>query len=205
MRRLALLAAAIAVVLYVPVPLVAQPGGGTKALVPVSEIPPKVEVPVGTGVAEAPTAGAPEQAPNLVPTQEIEQEAASRAGAVTAPAPESTTAEPQAVPALQPNAELAQEVTVPEPPPEETPNQETPPDGQDEDDPEEFEEDFDDVPPEEDQEGTPRIAPRQRAAPAGDRLPQTGRELLVLGLIGSGLMLFGTGLRGIAQPRLQRI
>lgn len=210
MRRLALVAAAIAAVLYVPVPIGAHESGGTNALVPVSDIPQQVKVPAGTGVAEAPPAAAPEQAPELVPPQEIDQidqEAATRAGAVAAPEPEPSTAAPEAVPALQPKAELAQEGTVPEPPPEKTPNQERPPDrqGQDEDDPEEFEEEFDDVPPEEDREGTPRIAPSQGAVPAGDRLPQTGRELLVLGLIGSGLMLIGTGLRGISRPRLQRV
>src|SRR5688500_3672083 len=118
MRRLALASLAIAAILYVPVPLVAHERGVTNALVPVSEIPPEVQVPSGTGVAEAPAAGtpapapAPEEAPELVPTDEMEPAPASRAGAIEAPDPE-----PTAVPALQPNAELAQDVpTTPDTP-----------------------------------------------------------------------------------------
>ena len=222
MRRLALAAAALAAILYVPVPLGAHPSGGTSALVPVSEIPPEVRVPAGTGAAEAPVAAAPApepaapepaapapevpaEAPELVPPAEMETAPEPAAGAVQAPEPEAEP-EPTAAPALQPKAQLAQVGTVPDSPPEQAPDQETPPDrqGQDEDDPEEFEEDFDDPPPEE-QEETPRIAPRQRAVPAADRLPQTGRELLVLSMIGLGLTLVGTGLRGASRPRLQRV
>ena len=214
MRRLALVAAALAAALYVPVPLVAQPTGGTNALVPVSEIPPQVSVPAGTGAAEAPAAAAPApapaaptapaEAPELVPPAEMEADAEPAGGAVQAPEPEAEP-DPTAAPALQPKAQLAQVGTVPDSPPEQTPDRETPPDrqGQGEDDPEEFEEDFDDVPPEE-QEETPPIAPRQRAVPAADRLPETGRELLVVSLIGLGLTLVGTGLRGVSRPRLQR-
>lgn len=214
MRRLILSALAIAVVLYVPVPLGAHPSGGTKALVPVEEIEETVTVPAGTGAAEAPPAGAPapppapvpvaepETPPKLVPPAQVESQPQPGPGAATAPPP---APEPVAAPALQPKAELAQDEPS-ETTPEQTPNRDTPDDDLQEKDPEEFEEDFGDTVPERgDDGGRPGIAPTPGAVPVSERLPETGRELLLLSLIGTGLLLVGSTLRRLSRPRLRHL
>lgn len=199
MRKLALAPLAAAAALYAPFPLNAQEGGGATALVPVSE------VPTGSvdGAAEAPAAeaepapapaapapAAPEEAPQLVPPEEM----------APAPEPEPAAApgpEPKAAAALVEVSQLPDDGPVGKepstPPVDPTPDRE-------ETDPEEFEEEFDDPEPEPPAEGED-LPSAPTAVPVAARLPETGSDVAPLAGIGMSLLLIGGSLRRVRPAR----
>lgn len=215
MRRTAPAAVVVAAVLYAPIPLTAQTGGETSALVPVAEMPADPAAPVGA--AEAPPSQPVPEAPVEVPTPEAPTEP---------PVAEAPAAPPVVEPPVEPLVPAPAEATVPEVPPQLVPPeriddiaaadqpppleplQAMPAQGGDvppvdaiqdveESDPEELEEDLEDLAPTDPdqdeaggQDGAP--APPTPTVVAAPRLPDTGADLGALG--GAGFLLLTTGL-----------
>jgi LPXTG-motif cell wall-anchored protein len=208
MRRLAPAAVILAALFHAPLPLVAETGGGTPALVPVQDMPPPA--PAVNGAAEAPVAEsapvpapAPAPAPTPVPADTPELVPAEEMGTAAAPVPETP---PESVPQLQ--AMPAQEPVPDDPAVEEpaTPPADEVPD-KEETDPEEFEEEFDDEPQEDSEPEDAAPAPNDTpAAPAAQpRLPQTGTNLINLAGTGVALLVLGMWMRRVPPaPRRPR-
>ena len=196
-------------VLYAPLPLIAQNGGGQTPLIPVADMP------TGNGGATAPSDPPlevdPDAAPELIPPQEVGGGAEAPhktappaapapqpapapepdpepTAAVAMPHPEPAPATPAQTPDEQPTGQVPDEApTAPEPAPE--PNERT----QDED---QFEEQFDDVP--EPGEPNAQVVPQ---ATAGPQLPRTGADLPAVLLSGLALTASGMSLRALCRGR----
>lgn len=204
MRKLLLVAVAAAAIFQAPLPLIAQDGGGSPALVPVSDIPAGAEPVPGTGAVEAPAAPppappapAPEDAPALVPTEDVAAPQPPPPADMPAAVPD-----PDAAPQLRPRAELAQDQpTGPDLPEDQEPNEAPDPTPDEETDPEEFEEDFNGGGEPDPAPGGGTPAPRaDRAAAIAERLPETGVRLAALALASLALLSWGTGLRLLVPP-----
>jgi membrane anchored protein len=197
-------------VLYAPLPLIAQNGGGQTPLIPVADMP--SDNGGATAPSEPPLEIDPEEAPELVPPQSVGggAEAPSRTPApAPAPAPEpageptAAVAMPQPEPAPAEPAQAGDQEPEGEEPagqvPDEAPTAPEPqqePDQQAEDD-EEFEEEFDDV-PEPGEPNAPSVVPE---ASAGPQLPRTGADLPALLLSGLALTASGMSLRALCRGR----
>lgn len=211
MRKLVLMAIFCSGVLYAPMPLIAQNGGGPTPLIPVADMP--GDNGAATAPSDPPLEVDADRVPELVPPREVGggAEAPSHAPSPTpapapAPAPEPA---PAPAPAAEPEPEPIAHVAVPprdaqpaqdegEEPvgsvPDETP---TTPDPDTQDD-EEFEEEFDNLPEPGQPESSPTVAPR---ATAGPQLPRTGADLPALLLSGLALMVSGMSLRALCRER----
>ena len=213
MRKLVLLAIFFSGIFYAPLPLIAQNGGGSTPLIPVADMP--ADNGGATAPSDPPLEVDPQQAPELVPPQEVgggaEAPAARQPDPAPAPAP---TPEPAPAPepasAPEPTAAVAmparpadpaqnpdeptgdQEPTVPDETPTTTPEPQQ--DTQNED---QFEEQFDDV-PEAGEPNAPSVAPQ---ATAGPQLPRTGGDLPALLLSGLALTASGLSLRALVRTR----
>ena len=211
MRKLVLLAIFFSGILYAPLPLIAQNGGGSTPLIPVADMP--NDNGGATAPSDPPLEVDPQQAPELLPPQEVGggAEAPSRTPApaptpaptpapVPEPAPEPTAAVavPQSTPRAAEPAQAPDEEPQGDEPtvPDETPTT-TPEPQQDTQDEDQFEEEFDDV-PEAGEPNAPNVAPE---ATAGPQLPRTGGDLPALLLSGLALTVSGMSLRALVRPR----
>jgi LPXTG-motif cell wall-anchored protein len=218
MRKLALMAFFCSCVLYAPMPLIAQNGGGETPLIPVADMPNSSGG--ATAPSEPPLEVDPEAVPQLAPPSEVGggAEAPTSAPApapAPAPGPEPTVpqahaAVPDPEPAVTPPpaalpAEPAQDDPVgdDEPTPDDEPTDEPTDQAPESDEPdeEEFEEEFEGGPaPGEPQE--PGVTPG--VEPAGPQLPQTGSDLPALLLSGLALAAAGLSLRALVGPPAPR-
>jgi hypothetical protein len=213
MRRLVLMAICCSGVLYAPVPLIAQNGGGQTPLIPVADMP------SGNGGATAPSEPPlevdPDAAPELIPPEEVGggAEAPRKTAPPAVPTPEP---EPDPAPELEPTAEVAMPQSVRAAPaqvPDEEPEGDQPvdevpdeaptapepqpdPDDQTRDE-EQFEEEFDGV-PEPGEPDAPSVVPE---ATAGPQLPRTGADVPALLLSGLALSASGMSLRALCRGR----
>lgn len=189
-------------VFYAPLPLIAQKGGGETPLIPVADIP--NDSGGATAPSEVPLEVNPEEAPELVPPQQV-----NNGGGTSAPAPAATQATPPPAPAPstpEPSptpvaAQAPEEPDTPvEEPPDETPTETptTPEPDEDEPDPEEFEEEFDEGPAPGEPESPAVTVPEVSAGP---QLPRTGPELPAIVLSGLSLTAAGMALRALARER----
>ena len=211
MRRLVLTAILVGGVFYAPLPLIAQKGGEQAPLIPMADIP--NDSGGATAPSEVPLQIDPNEAPELVPPQEV-----NTGGGTSAPAPGATGATPApapapapvatATPALSPEAAPEPVVAQAEDPdtpvddnPDETPTDTPTTPEQDEDgtDPEEFEEEFDDGPEAGEPESPAVTVPE---ATAGPQLPRTGAEIPPIVLSGLSLMAAGMSLRALTRKRV---
>jgi hypothetical protein len=218
MRKLVLTVIFCAGVFYAPLPLIAQNGGGNTPLIPVADMP--ADSGGATAPSEPPLEVDPQEAPELLPPQEVGGGAEAPAPRETAPAPSPTpepAPAPAPVPAPEPAPEPTASVAIPSRPadagpaqnPDEPTDDEEPsgtaPDeaptapGQEENnqDEEQFEEEFDDV-PEAGEPNAPSVAPQ---ATAGPQLPRTGADLPALLLSGLALTASGISLRALVRTR----
>jgi hypothetical protein len=200
MRRVAPATLVVAAALYAPIPLTAQEGGGTRALVPVAEVPTGPSVPPGDGAAEAPPAAAPAPPPVPEPAPEQPPQLLSPDQVADASPPP----EPAPPPQLEPVEAVPAQGSVGQQVPDET-GEEVPPTPVDpgpeenEDDPEEFEEEFDDPVPRDPVYHVPaRPAP---GATAAAQLPQTGADAAPVGAVGIMLLTAGLSLRLVRPAR----
>ncbi|HYH60218.1 MAG TPA: hypothetical protein VD790_13490 [Thermoleophilaceae bacterium] len=213
MRRVFLVAIACSGVLYAPLPLIAQNGGGEAPLIPVADMPDS-----SGGATAPPLEVDPERVPELVPTGDAGEAEAPHGGAdapgpdapdaVPVPAPDPAPVAPpapEAAPALAPAADLAQDPTVPEDPvdpPDQAPTDDPTPDVEEPDD-EEFEEDFGDLDESDDAPDDPvATGPTPRAGP---QLPQTGANIPPVLLSGLALTAAGMSLRSLCRGRVQAL
>src|SRR5215208_3066465 len=95
MRRLVLMAIVAGGVFYAPLPLIAQNGGEATPLMPVTDIP--SDSGGATAPPEAPLEVDPNEAPELVPPQEV-----NTGGGTSAPPPAATQATPKSEPVTTP-------------------------------------------------------------------------------------------------------
>jgi hypothetical protein len=211
MRKLVLMAIFCSGVLYAPLPLIAQNGGGSTPLIPVADMP--ADNGGATAPSDPPLEVDPQAAPELVPPQEVgggaEAPAARPPAPVPTPEPAPTPA-PEPAPAPEPTAAVAMPARPAEPAqnpdeptgdeeptvPDETPTT-TPQPQQDNQDEDQFEEEFDDV-PQAGEPNAPNVAPE---ATAGPQLPRTGGDLPALLVSGLALTASGMSLRALVRTR----
>jgi hypothetical protein len=210
MRKLVLMAIFCSGVLYAPMPLIAQNGGGPTPLIPVADMP--ADNGAATAPSDPPLEVDADKVPELIPPREVGggAEAPSHAPSpAPAPAPEPA---PAPTPAAEPEPEPIAHVAVPprdaqpaqdegEEPvgsvPDETPTTPEPEPDQDAQDDEEFEEEFDNLP----EPGEPESRGVAPQATAGPQLPRTGADLPALLLSGLALMVSGMSLRALCRER----
>ena len=207
MRRLILFAILVSGVLYAPLPLIAQNGGGQTPLIPVADMPNAGGG--ATAPSEPPLEVDPSEAPELVPPEQVNTGGGTAPPADPEPVAPAEPTEPE--PEVQAQTALAPEATppvaaapaqAPEEPLEPEPEQPTsPPTVPDDDEPdeeefeEEFDEDFDEVP----EAGEPDAAPQVTAT--GRQLPRTGADLPAVLLSGLALTASGMSLRALCRGR----
>ena len=217
MRRLLLTAIFCSGVLYAPMPLIAQNGGGPTPLIPVTDMP--SDNGAATAPSEKPLEVDADKVPELIPPQEVgggaeapshapEPAPAPTPTPTPTPAPEpAPTAAPEpepeptaAVAMPSPDAMPAQDDgeepvgSVPEDEPTPVPDEETGSQGE-----EEFEEEFDGIPAPGEPERDGAVTPTQ--ATAGPQLPRTGADLPALLLSGLALTVSGMSLRALVRER----
>ena len=211
MRKLVLLAIFFSCIFYAPLPLIAHNGGGSTPLIPVADMP--ADNGGATAPADPPLEVDPQQAPELVPPQEVGGGAEAPAAPQPAPTPEpapTPAPAPEPASAPEPTAAVAMPARPAEPaqnPDEPTDDEEptvpdeaptTPPEPQqDTQNEDEFEEEFDDV-PQAGEPNAPNVAPE---ATAGPQLPRTGGDVPALLLSGLALTASGMSLRALVRTR----